>query len=148
MANDNIQCSTLSSPATAPTTTVVQDPRVMALDQLISRLKMAIADERSLDERPGYQAAMEKADGLEKQLEDAADAIFAQEPATMADLVVRARLLEYWNEQQLDCPARRDQASHELVRAVLTLAGLRPMQANTADGSGLQCRSERLWAGG
>lgn len=65
---------------------------------------------------------MEKANSLEKQLEEAGVAIFAQEPRTMSDLALRARIFEYWNEQPSDFADNRKRASYELVRAVLSLA--------------------------
>lgn len=123
---------TAAAPALASQKSPAHDPRVKALEALIAELKAAITRELDLEGSPGHEAAREKADSLEKQLQAAADDMFAHQPSTITDLALRARLVEYWNERHSDFLTDQDRSASELVRAVLIMAGLEPVQAKGA----------------
>lgn len=127
-----VLAGTAAAPALASQKSSAHDPRVKALEALIAELKAAITRELDLEGRPGHEAAREKADSLEKQLQDAADDVFAHQPSTITDLALRARLVEYWNERHSDFLTDQDRSASELVRAVLIMAGLEPVQAKGA----------------
>lgn len=108
------------------------DPRVKALEALIAELKAAIASELDLEGRPGHSEAVANAERLEQALQDAADDVYAVPAATMTDIALRARLAEYWCERHADCVSNPDRSGAELVRAVLIMAGLVPVEAKGA----------------
>lgn len=57
------------------------DPRVIELDDLITKLKAAISEELACEGEPGHAAAAALADNLESQLQETSDKIYARLPA-------------------------------------------------------------------
>jgi hypothetical protein len=72
-----------------------------------------------LEDKPGHAAALKRAEGKQKELEAMADAIAATPVRSFADVVLRARLAEYWDDRLDDAFGNDTRSTAELVSAVL-----------------------------
>jgi hypothetical protein len=104
---------------------VAHDPCLAALDKLIAETRAAIDAE--MKAKPGHPAAQRCAEAKQKGLEAMGDAISASPVRGFADVVLRARLAEYWDDKLRDGFGNDTHTTAELVNAVLTMAGVEPL---------------------
>ena len=102
------------------------DDRLGELNRLIQDVVDKVRIEMDLERKPGYREAQYLSKLAHDALDRMADEILGSPVRSISDLVVRARLAEYWSDRMCGYVNRDELYMDELTTAILALVGATP----------------------